>query len=165
MIDSYINQYGKRLYGLCITLCKNPSDADDLYQDTWLRVVRHISKYDTEKEFEPWLTRICVNVYRSRLRRLARSPVRDGFSSSEEKDAVIGAAPATAADDYSALHDAIGRLPEKYKSTVILFYFRNMDIRASARALNIPEGTVKSRLHKAKKLLKEALRYETDLPF
>ena len=65
MIDQYIQQYGRRLYGLCRSLCSNPFDADDLYQETWLRVVKHISKYDPSREFEPWLTRICVNTYRS----------------------------------------------------------------------------------------------------
>ena len=77
MIDHYIDQYGKRLYGLCTTLCANSAEADDLYQDTWLKVVEHISKYDPAKEFEPWLTRICVNLYRNMLRRLARSPIWD----------------------------------------------------------------------------------------
>ena len=165
MIDNYINQYGKRLYGLCITLCKNPAEADDLYQDTWLKVVRHISKYDPGQAFEPWLTRICVNLYRSALRRLARSPVRSEFANSEAKDAVIGAVPAPEKTDYGELHEAIRRLPEKYKTAVILFYFQDMDIRSAARALNIPEGTVKSRLHKAKNLLKEALKDEADIPF
>ncbi len=40
MIDQYIRQYGKRLYGLCLSLCANPFEADDLYQDTWLRVMK-----------------------------------------------------------------------------------------------------------------------------
>ena len=74
MIDQYIQQYGRRLYGLCRSLCANPFDADDLYQETWLRVVKHISQYDPSREFEPWLTRICVNTYRSTLRRIAKSP-------------------------------------------------------------------------------------------
>lgn len=65
MIDQYIQQYGRRLYGLCRSLCSSPYDADDLYQETWLRVVKHISQYDPSREFEPWLTRICVNTYRS----------------------------------------------------------------------------------------------------
>jgi len=77
LIDGYINQYGRRLYGLCLALCANPAEAGDLYQDTWLKVVEHISGYDPSKEFEPWLTRICVNLYRNTRRRLARSPIWD----------------------------------------------------------------------------------------
>ena len=63
MIDQYIHQYGKRLYGLCLTLCANTLEADDLYQDTWLQVVKNISRYDASRDFEPWLTKICVNLY------------------------------------------------------------------------------------------------------
>lgn len=50
LIDHYIQQYGRRLYGLCRSLCSNSFDADDLYQETWLRVVKHISKYDPDRE-------------------------------------------------------------------------------------------------------------------
>ena len=165
MIDSYIHQYGKRLYGLCMTLCANSTEADDLYQDTWLKVVEYISKYDPSKKFEPWLTQICVNIYRNTLRRLARSPIWSGFSSNEEKDLVINSIPAPMAEDYSALHEAIKRLPEKHRMTIILFYFHDMDIGSTAQILKVPAGTVKSRLSKAKKLLREALKVETDIPF
>ena len=74
MIDQYIHQYGKRLYGLCLTLCASTMEADDLYQDTWLQVVKYISRYDASRDFEPWLTKICVNLYRNALRRLSKSP-------------------------------------------------------------------------------------------
>lgn len=163
LIDQYIRQYGKRLYGLCLTLCANPSDADDLYQDTWLKVVKNITQYDENREFEPWLTRICVNTYRNRLRRIAKSPIFDAFLSAEEKTAVMENVPAPEAEDYSQLHDAINRLPKKLRITVILFYFREMDVEQTAHALNIPSGTVKSRLCKARKLLKEVLSDETNI--
>lgn len=164
MIDQYIRQYGKRLYGLCLSLCANSFDADDLYQETWLRVVKSISQYDPTKEFEPWLTKICVNTYRNVLRRLARSPFLD-FRTNEEKDAQINAVPDAEKADYSPLYEAIDRLPEKYRIAVILFYFQDMDITATAQVMGIPEGTVKSRLSKARKLLKEVLDGETDLQF
>ena len=165
MIDQYIRQYGKRLYGLCLSLCANPFDADDLYQETWLRAVKSISQYDPSKEFEPWLTKICVNTYRNVLRRLARSPFLD-FKTNEEKDALLCAIPDTTENsDYSPLYEAINRLPEKYRVAVILFYFQSMDIAATAHVMGIPEGTVKSRLSKARKLLKEVLDNETDLQF
>ena len=164
MIDQYIRQYGKRLYGLCLSLCANSFDADDLYQETWLRVVKSISQYDPTKEFEPWLTKICVNTYRNVLRRLARSPFLD-FRTNEEKDAQINAVPDSEKADYSPLYEAIDRLPEKYRVAVILFYFQDMDTAATAQVMGIPEGTVKSRLSKARKLLKEVLDGETDLQF
>lgn len=165
MIDPYIRQYGTRLYGLCRTLCASAFDADDLYQDTWLQVMRHIEQYDPQRPFEPWLTRICVNTYRNRLRRILRSPVFDAFSTGEEKDAVMERVPAEEGEDHAPLHAAIDRLPEKLRVTVILFYFRDMDVRSVAHVLNIPPGTVKSRLSKARKQLREVLANETDLRF
>ena len=164
MIDQYIRQYGKRLYGLCLSLCANPHEADDLYQETWLRAVKSISQYDPTKDFEPWLTKICVNTYRNVLRKLARSPFLD-FRTNEEKDALINAVPDAEKMDYGPLYEAIDRLPEKYRVAVILFYFQDMDIAATAQAMGIPEGTVKSRLSKARKLLKEVLDGETDILF
>lgn len=164
MIDQYIRQYGKRLYGLCLTLCADPFQADDLYQDTWLKILRHYSRYDPKQDFEPWLTTVCVNTYRSALRRIARSPFLQ-FSSTEEHDQVLSAVPAPENADYTDLHAAINHLPEKLRLAVILFYFRDMDINSVAQILNIPAGTVKSRLNTARKRLKEVLTDETDLQF
>lgn len=162
MIDAYIQQYGRRLYGLCRHLCANVLDADDLYQETWMKVVKNIGRYDPAKPFEPWLTRICVNTYRSTWRRLTCAPTLE-FADSAEKDAVLQAVPAPQQEDYTALYDAVGRLPEKLRLTVVLFYFRDMDIASVAAVLHVPPGTVKSRLNKARQRLKEELKDETDL--
>lgn len=162
MIDQYIHQYGKRLYGLCLTLCANTLEADDLYQDTWLQVVKNFSHYDASREFEPWLTKICVNLYRNALRRLSKSPFLH-FRSNEEKEFLLCSIPALEKVDYRPLYEAIDHLPEKYRLAVILYYFDDRDIAATAQILGIPSGTVKSRLDKARKLLKEALGNETDL--
>lgn len=164
MIDEYIKRYGRRLYGLCHYLCSNSFDADDLYQETWLKVIRHIDKYDPVREFEPWLTKICVNTYRSRMRRIARSPLLD-FPGSEEKDRLLDSIPAPESKDYTLLHEAVARLPDKLRLAVVLFYFQEMNLSSTAEILKIPVGTVKSRLNKARKLLKEVLADETDLQF
>ena len=80
-MDRYIQAHGRRLFGLCLTLCAHRQDAEDLYQDTWLKALAHFHQYDPNRPFEPWLTRICVNTYRNSLRRLARSPIFQGFRS------------------------------------------------------------------------------------
>lgn len=164
MINQFIQQYGKRLYGLCMTLCANPYDADDLYQDTWLKVVKNFSSYNQAKAFEPWLTKICVNTYRNNLRQKIRSPMQH-FERSEDKEALLQSIPSPEQKDYMQLYDAINNLPDKFRITVILFYFCGMDISSTAAALRVPSGTVKSRLHKARRLLKEALADDTDLRF
>lgn len=164
MINTYIRQHGKRLYGLCMHLCTNPFEADDLYQETWLKVIKHIEKYDTSQEFEPWLTKICVNTYRNNLRRILKSPFVN-FKDNETKELTMESIAAQEQEDYSEVHQAINKLPEKLRITIILFYFRQFDIESIAKILGIPPGTVKSRLNKARNLLKEALKNETDLRF
>ena len=109
-------------------------------------MVKHLDKYDPGREFEPWLTKICVNTYRSALRRLARSPVLD-FSSGEDKERFLQSLPAPEERDYSPLYEAVGCLPDKLRLAVV------------------PVGTVKSRLNKARKLLKEELSHEADVLF
>ena len=161
-MDQYIRKYGKRLYGLCMTLCADKHEADDLYQDTWVKVLKRFDTYDPSRDFEPWLTRLCVNTYRDRLRRLSRSPFLN-FSSNETKEAFLLTATAPEMEDYSDLYAAIDQLPEKLRLTIILFYFEDMDIEKTAQTLGIPTGTVKSRLHKARIQLKEVLGRETDL--
>ena len=126
--------------------------------------MRSLPRYDASRPFEPWLTKICVNTYRNTLRRVARSPLL-GFRTNEEKDALLCAVPAPERADYAPLYEAIERLPEKLRVAVLLFYFEDMDIAAAARAMGVPEGTVKSRLHKARKRLKEVLDGEADLRF
>ena len=145
-----------------MTLCADPYEAEDLYQETWLKVVRNISRYDPAREFEPWLTKICVNTYRNTLRRIARSPVLS-FRDTREKDTMMQSVPAPEKKDYEPLYEAVRNLPEKMRLTVVLFYFEDMDIRSAAEVLGVPPGTVKSRLSKARKLLKEVLGDETDL--
>lgn len=162
-MDQYIRQYGKRLYGLCLTLCANTHDAEDLYQDTWMKALEHLDQYDPARPFLPWVTRICVNTYRSRLRRLARSPVFNGFPTSQEKDDLLSQVPAPEKPDYSPLHQAIDGLPEKLRVAVILYYFQDMDVNSAAQVLGVPPGTVKSRLHKARVKLKEVLGNDPDL--
>lgn len=164
MIDEYIRRHGRRLYGLCRSLCPNSFDADDLYQETWLRAVKHFDRYDPSREFGPWLAKICVNTYRSALRRLSRSPLLD-FSSGEEKERFFQGLPAPERKDYAPLYEAVGRLPDKLRLAVVLFYFQGQDLVSTAEILNIPVGTVKSRLNKARKLLKEVLADEADLRF
>jgi len=163
MIDHYIEKHGRRLYGLCRTLCTNPSDADDIYQETWLKACAKIDQYDTANEFEPWITRICVNTYRDQLRKKARSLIFDGFKSQEAKDSVMENVSEAENQDFSDIHGAVRRLPEKLKTTVILYYFQDLNIGETAKALRIPSGTVKSRLSKAKKMLKEMMSDEVEV--
>lgn len=164
-IDYYIQQHGRRLFGLCMTLCADRFNAEDLYQETWLKVCRRIGQYDQHRDFEPWLTGICVNTYRDELRKMKLTNLFDSFSTTEAKEQAINTVEAPCPEDHSDLHAAINRLPDKIRIAVILHYFHDMKHEQTASALGIPVGTVKSRLSQAKKLLREELQYEADLRF
>ena len=162
MLDAYIEKYGKRLYGLCRTLCTNKDDAEDLYQETWLKVHRKLHQYNQELEFQRWLTKICVNTYKDQYRKKKISLLFDYFSSQEEKDLILNSAQEEKKEDFSDLHAAVHGLPDKLKMTVILFYFQDLSLTETAKVLDIPEGTVKSRLSKARALLKEKMLHELE---
>lgn len=163
MLDEYIEKHGRRLYGLCRSLCQNPEDADDLYQETWLKVHQKFEQYDAQYEFEGWLTRICVNIYKDQLRKKKLSLIFDFFDSQEAKDAMLESAATEKKEDFSDLQAAIQKLPEKYRLTVVLYYFRELDVGETAAILNLPPGTVKSRLSKSRILLKEMINDEIEL--
>ena len=157
-LDEKIAQYGKRLFGLCIKLCGNKFDADDLYQETWLRVCAKSDKYDHSQPFEPWLTAVCVNAYRDILRRKKFERLIAFFDDEESRDKAINSVAAEDnSDENSELWEAVRRLPEKYRTVIILHYFRGYDVKELAFILKAPEGTVKYRLHKARELLKGEL--------
>lgn len=158
MLDKLIAQYGKRLYGLCIKLCGSKYEADDLYQETWLKVHCNLDKYDESQSFEHWLTAICVNCYRDTLRKNRFAELFAKFSTNEDKDKAIESVPAEDTDAEKAeLWEAVRRLPEKYCTVIILHYFGGYDIKELSVILKTPEGTVKYRLHRARELLKGGL--------
>ena len=87
----------------------------------------------------------------------------DLFDSQEAKDALLENSATEEKEDFSDLHAAVQRLPEKLRLTVVLYYFRELNIGETAEILNIPPGTVKSRLSKSRILLKEMINDEIEL--
>ena len=157
MFDNYIEKHGPRLYSLCLKLCKDRWEAQDLYQDTWLKAYRAIGRFDEKRDFEHWLTKICINTYRDMLRHKKLISLFSPKDDSEERD-YIENLPSPETEDYSDVRQAVNELPEKYRLAVILYYFCDLSTEQSSDALGIPAGTVKSRLNKARELLKGRLK-------
>ena len=114
MFDEYIGLYGARLYALCLRLCRYGADAQDLYQETWLRAWRARARYDTSRPFDAWLSRICVNAWRDQLRRQKLAQMLHA------RDAQCPAV--NAQEDYSDVREAVDRLAEPLRLTVLLYY-------------------------------------------
>lgn len=160
--EKYILQYSSDLTRLCLSLCGNKSEAEELFQDTWLKALRFYPKYDKTKPFDKWLFSICVNTYKN-IVQSAFIIRRKSFSSDEEKDAFFNSISEINDDnkhEYLELHEAISKLSKKQRVVIVLYYFKDYSIAEISQIINIPEGTVKSRLANARAEIKRRLTNE-----
>ena len=126
------------------------SDADDLFQETWLRVVRARRRFDPRRRFSTWLFQIANNLCRDGFR-------RSGVAARGR--AALAEAPAAGPPDPSLRIDLARRLsalPERLREVLVLRYYRDLGEAEIAEVIGIPPGTVKSRLHAALRALREA---------
>ncbi len=129
------------------------SDADDLFQETWLRVVRYRDRFDPQRRFSTWLFQIANNLCRDRGRRLE---VRDRYRRDRQADAAgdPNRTRPPAVDQTLDIRRRVTELPEKLREVLVLRYYRELPEKEIAQIVGIPAGTVKSRLHAAVKALR-----------
>lgn len=128
-------------------------DVEDLYQDTWLRVIRHAERFDASRRFSTWLFQIAINVCRDWSRR--RPP--EGDADPADLVAPNRTESATARLDAERL---LMSLPQPQREVLILRYFHDLSEDEIARIVDCPPGTVKSRLHSALARLTGLVRAE-----
>lgn len=164
---SLIDMYKNQVYRLCYRLTNDEFDADDLFQDTWVRVARNIDCYDENKSFETWIYTITINLYKDRYRKQKRwmNIIKDFFTN-EKKDFEMSKASLDEFHPESRLIDRecakelevfLNGLPDNFRIPVILYYFKEMNYNQISAVLDIPVGTVKSRLSRGIQKLKKAL--------
>lgn len=166
-IEILIVQYEDRLYNLCFKLATNRHEADDLYQQTWLKVLQNEKTY-AHKSFQNWLYTICLNTYRDHYRKNTR---RGRFIADNAEDAMMENAASHDSAESEAMDSItqallmikVNQLPDKFRLPVLLHYFEGLDYNESAKVLNLPVGTVKSRLSAAKKKLRSEMESEADV--
>ena len=130
------------LYHVACTLLRSEADRCDALQDTALRAWQHRDTLRQREYFTTWAVRILINVCRSMGRRQGRMVPTDTLQDR----------PAPEGD--TELHLVLDAMPEKHRLPLVLFYLEGFSIQEMARALGIPAGTVKYRLHQARKALK-----------
>jgi len=158
-IGGYVEQHGAALSRLCSALCGNQADAQDLYQETWLKVIRFIGQYDDERPFDKWLFTICANSYRN-MRQSAWVRRHYEFPSAEHKERFFDSLPGgeESSEEHLAIAAGIAQLPAKLRTMLVLKYVSGYSEAELSQLLDIPVGTVKSRLHSAKQQLREILQ-------
>ncbi len=148
-----VSEYGDRLFATALLLCRNDHDAEDLVFRTFDQAIRKISKYQDTGDFFNWLYTIQLNFRRMdlRKRRVEIVAVGGALDLPERPDPLFSELVEDAG--LEALHTAVGSVSEPLRFVVKRRYFEGQPVEEIARELGVPEGTVKSRLHKAREVL------------
>lgn len=162
--ESYIQEYGKDLYSFCCSLLRSRQEADDLYQDTFLTLLENGDRCTIEKNPKSFLMGIAVNLYRNQRRKLAiRFRITGGHLSTDEVEFDIPGKDATAEEQLirkeqcALIRREVEKLPDRYRLPILLYYMEEQSIEQISEILKLPQGTIKSHLHRAKKILKKKL--------
>ena len=168
-MSTLVDAYKKELYNLCFRLTFNRQDAEDLFQQTWIKAVKNADRYE-HRDFRPWLMKICVNQFRDNYKEMTRRKKHmvEEFETTSIKDFVLAAAISgdSVEDQVEKRHiqalivSHIAKLPEHQKVPMVLFYYQHMKLSEIAGVLGVPEGTVKSRISLAKGKLRSELERE-----
>lgn len=151
---------------LCIRMTGDTQRGEDLAQETFLRLFAHRSQYRAESKFSSYLWRIALNLcHDENRRRIRRSeipldgedPVHGSISDTLETGEPAADAILERNEQAGQVAQALAKLPEHYRAVLVLKHYHDLKFREIAEALEIPEGTVKSRLVEGLRLLSKAL--------
>jgi RNA polymerase sigma-70 factor (ECF subfamily) len=154
--EEVARDHGRFLYNVAYRLAGNESDAQDLVQEALIRVRRGLERYEPGS-LEGWLARIVTNVFLDEVRRRKRRPAS---ALPDDPDRVLPGAPA--ADEASTelseeIQAALASLPDEFRVPVVLCDVADQSYEQIAAALDVPIGTVRSRIHRGRRLLRTAL--------
>jgi len=158
------------LYNLAVNLTRDRKDAEDLVQEAYLRAFRFFDSYRSGTHIKAWLFRILRNTFINRYRAAKSRPEEVDFAKIEATyerlidDGFVRGKSSESPEDVvmdgvldGEIQEALGGLPEEYRSVVLMALLEEMSYKEIAAALSIPLGTVMSRLHRGRKLLQAAL--------
>jgi RNA polymerase sigma-70 factor (ECF subfamily) len=157
-------------YGVAMRFCHNQADAEDLVQEAAFLAYRGFDSFEQGSNFKAWFLKILTNCYFSKRRREKSRPVTSDLDDTPDLYlyARSGQAgfPTQGPDPASELLEALGterivaamgRLPEEYRVVSTLYFMEDLTYEEIARILECPVGTVRSRLHRGRKMLQKAL--------
>jgi RNA polymerase sigma-70 factor, ECF subfamily len=147
------------LVSLAFRFSRDPSAAEEMAQEAFLKAYRALAHWRGEGAFSTWLFALATNVFRSWLRRRrppglpleAAGGVAAPGGREDREDRL------ETAERERLVRRAVAALPERFRDAILLFYFHDMDLKAAAASLGLPEGTVKSHLHRGRALLERRL--------
>ena len=163
-LENYIYTYGKELYSFCCYLTRCRQEADDLYQETFLKMYELGGKLVIRSNPKSFMMGVALNLYRNQRRKVTlRQRITGSRVSVDEvvdridSEGVEAEALAVAEEERRIVREAVLQLPDKYRIPVLLCYMEELSMAEIAAFMRMPEGTVKTRIHRAKKILRERL--------
>lgn len=160
-----IDTYGRDIYSFCRHLAGNVQEADELYQDTWLKTVKLLEDIDSTGNVKSYCLAVALRLWKNKKRKFAWRKriagmqdyldeegleyLSDGNPTSEER--------ILKKERDSLVWSAVDNLPEKLKTVILLYYMEDINTAQIAEIVRAPIGTVKSRLYQARMLLKMKL--------
>lgn len=161
--EALVERHRKKAFYLALGLVGNPDDAADVSQEAFIRVYRAARRFDTTKDFFTWFYVILSNLARNRIK---KRQVRTTYARQEQSDGELIRHRQTrnnpellleADETKKQVWEAIGALPYNFREIIILRHFEDLTYDEIARLLNIPVGSVMSRLYYARLKLKQIL--------
>ncbi len=168
-IAQLVEQYQHRLYRYLLRLVSKPSTAEDLFQQTWLRVMERIQYYDPRRSFEGWLFAVAHNLAIDHLRRKQPESLDEPLPSGETQADLTRSEKPGALDllmtkeRAEGVGEAIADLPVAFREVITLRFEEGMKLEEIAAVLSLPMGTVKTRLHRALKALRLTLEERLEI--
>jgi RNA polymerase sigma-70 factor (ECF subfamily) len=154
--EGLVKRWQGSLVNLAYRFCRDHGRAEEMAQEAFLRAYRSLERWRREAVFSTWLFALATNLYCSELRRIpVRTVSLDDVAEPKDDRAVDRGLEHEDRD--RAVRLAVLALPAKYRETLILFYFHDMDVSSAARSLALPEGTVKARLSRGREILRGKL--------
>lgn len=160
-----IDTYGREIYSFCRHLTGNVQEADELYQDTWLKTVELLENIDSTGNVKSYCLSVAIRLWKNRKRKFAWRKRIAGTQDYLDEEGLEYLSDCSPTSEERILEeerdrmvwDAVGTLPEKLKTVTLLYYMEELSISQIAEAAGVPEGTVKSRLYQARKILEKKL--------
>lgn len=147
-----VTRYKQAVFAVALSILRNYADAEDAAQDSFIRAYENLDKYDLSRKFSTWLFTVTANVAKNVLRKRRRQR--------EPPMPEMDADPAEEAQGdlrLAAVRQAVAELPEAYRAPVVLYYWHGLPLEEIGHVLDLPVGTVKSRLHRARALIRTKL--------
>lgn len=164
--EELVDMYKDRIYHLAYRMLNFSTEAEDVVQDTFLRVYMNMDRYDENQKFSTWIYRIATNLCIDRLRKRkpnysldAEMPDGEGadWYSLLPSDQDTPEEEFVLSETQEQIRKAIQTLPEKYKSVVVLRYLHDMSLQEIGDVLGMPVTTIKTRVHRGREYLRKKL--------